>query len=506
MGLSSDSIMGSDSVTQIIVPSNDKPPYLTNSWNNGRSNQHIGSVDGIKQVDKVISSDGIISAKWIRNSVTKVNDIVFDIIKNNYYIILAAGLIDDNDKLKYHLKKHVNSDTAVDLKFGSVTTPSPEPTQAPLPSLVEAYKKCSEGLRLCFGYSSDQKSGCLESKNCVALITSHSISSTNGTVEFDIYYNKQSTGAGGYVAIGLSTDASMGDDAVTLCISGHNGKQLLKQGWNVDNPKHTELVDDDPGLTFLYSSDSEGLLTCRWRRTAVFSVKGHEFDIKNKSYFLLLANGNTNNDDTIQAHRLRLPSAQAVNLQTIGILTAAPIHILIRLHGLFMIIGWICCVSIAILMARHYKSSWPDSTLCGVKIWFAFHRALMITGVIAIIISTILIFVKVKGWSGFQSHPIVGLTSIILAILQPIGSLFRPPPDSSKRWIFNYFHRSGGYIGHILAVTALCLTVKFEGLLPKQFLWVVIGFTVFYIFAHILHHLKTFFQTNFHLSKSKCED
>jgi len=36
-----------------------------------------------------------------------------------------------------------------------------------------------------------------------------------------------------------------------------------------------------------------------------------------------------------------------------------------------MIIAWLGCVSIGIIMARHYKNAWPNTKLCGVKIWFA---------------------------------------------------------------------------------------------------------------------------------------
>ncbi|CAG2179715.1 unnamed protein product [Oppiella nova] len=97
----------------------------------------------------------------------------------------------------------------------------------------------------------------------------------------------------------------------------------------------------------------------------------------------------------------------------------------------------------------------------------------MISGVVFIIIATVLIFVSVKGWSGPYAHPIVGLTSIILSVLQPIGALFRPHPDSSKRWLFNWLHWSG--------VAAICLATKFGNLLPKPFLGVVIAFITYII-------------------------
>lgn len=36
-----------------------------------------------------------------------------------------------------------------------------------------------------------------------------------------------------------------------------------------------------------------------------------------------------------------------------------------------MVIAWMGTISFGIIMARHYKQVWSDSTWCGVKIWFA---------------------------------------------------------------------------------------------------------------------------------------
>ncbi|CAG2118783.1 unnamed protein product, partial [Medioppia subpectinata] len=197
-------------------------------------------------------------------------------------------------------------------------------------------------------------------------------------------------------------------------------------------------------------------------------------------------------EQNIAKHTEVKPTDLATNLQSVGILKAAPVSIYIKLHGAFMIIAWLGCVSISILMARHYKNSWPDSTLCGVKLWFAYHRAIMVTGVVAIIIATVLIFVEKKGWSGPSPHAIIGLTAIILSLLQPIGALFRPGPDSPKRWLFNWLHWSGGYIGHVLSCN------RGDMFNIKSFLWVVIAFVVCYVSLHILHHLKTLLTDNDH--------
>lgn len=36
-----------------------------------------------------------------------------------------------------------------------------------------------------------------------------------------------------------------------------------------------------------------------------------------------------------------------------------------------MVTAWVGFVSLGILLARHFKGTWQDSTLGGVKVWFA---------------------------------------------------------------------------------------------------------------------------------------
>ena len=42
-----------------------------------------------------------------------------------------------------------------------------------------------------------------------------------------------------YVAVGLSLDDSMGDDAVVACFADTDGNAHVDNFWNIDNPKYT---------------------------------------------------------------------------------------------------------------------------------------------------------------------------------------------------------------------------------------------------------------------------
>ncbi|CAG2179941.1 unnamed protein product, partial [Oppiella nova] len=261
--------------------------------------------------------------------------------------------------------------------------------------LLAAYKRCADNERLCFGIKGEED--CIDTNDCTVLYSSFANSESTGvlgTVEFELYWNRDTTSGDRYVALALSNDNKMGSDTVTECILDASGTPRLAYGWT-DGHDGTENIDTDTSIKELGHSFNDGIVYCRWSRVPVFTIKKSEFDLLNSSYHLLLAYGplkpdgknidfhtqkkasstsvnlQKNDGKNIDFHTQKKASSTSVNLQKNGILKGEPIDILIKLHGLFMIIGWLGCVSIAILIARHYKNSWPDSTLCGVKLWFA---------------------------------------------------------------------------------------------------------------------------------------
>lgn len=69
----------------------------------------------------------------------------------------------------------------------------------------------------------------------------------------------------------------------------------------------------------------------------------------------------------------------------------------------------------------------------------------------------VLIYLEVGGFSTGPAfnHAILGLATLILTIIQPLGAYFRPHPDSSQRPIFNWLHWFFGNAAHIVASTYL---------------------------------------------------
>ncbi|XP_022258584.1 putative ferric-chelate reductase 1 homolog [Limulus polyphemus] len=154
-----------------------------------------------------------------------------------------------------------------------------------------------------------------------------------------------------------------------------------------------------------------------------------------------------------------------------------------------MTLSWLGLISSGIMLARYYKLSWEGRTLCNVKIWFAFHRGLMILSLFMMITALILIFVKVGGWSQVDGnpHPILGCVAVGLALIQLFMAFFRPKPDSSRRPVFNLSHQTVGYSSYIIAVITIFFASQLAAVnLPDTFMWVLVGVVGIFATYHII--------------------
>jgi hypothetical protein len=178
-----------------------------------------------------------------------------------------------------------------------------------------------------------------------------------------------------------------------------------------------------------------------------------------------------------------------------------------KAHGVIMIFAWILFVSTGILLARYFKTSWPNRKICGKPIWFAVHRALMSTVAVLTIIAFILILVYENGtWIPQDeqmpfAHSIVGILVIIFAIIQPIMALFRCKPDAHYRFIFNYFHAIVGFTAFILSIVAIFIAMflrdfnfaitKVWAIVVVWICWLPIIFFIFWLIEFYFHKQST---------------
>jgi len=193
----------------------------------------------------------------------------------------------------------------------------------------------------------------------------------------------------------------------------------------------------------------DGVIYCRVQRDAVTNVQGRTFDLRNGKYHLLVASGSSLKENSVGYHDIgRLPSAQPINLAEVQDLSGSS-RLLIQLHGAFMIAAWIGTTSLGIIFARYFKQTWVGSQSCGKDQWFAWHRLLMVTTWSLTVAAYVLIWVELKQ-AVWHAHSIIGLITVILCFIQPIGALFRPGPNDKKRPYFNWGHWLGGNLAHIL--------------------------------------------------------
>ncbi|XP_054159261.1 putative ferric-chelate reductase 1 homolog isoform X2 [Oppia nitens] len=358
------------------------------------------------------------------------------------------------------------------------------------------YDICDQ--HLCVGLGSSPAKDCIEDKSCLVLLSVH----IYDTQEWQSHYvlsaitrTSSDSHTSKYYSMAFSEDTTMGDDLVTDCYVTSDGKPRLSTSYNVG--KSNDMNEEFRiSLHSIKTSQNNGVVTCEWKSHRNRTHDGRTFDLKLK-YHILLAVGELNSDDGQKSyHDLKLATSEAVSLLQVGAIgTSDPIYF-IKIHGSLMVIAWIGTVSLGIVFARYFKTTWMSSELCGVKIWFAFHRSLMVISVVLMIIAQICIFYYVGeyriGW-----HQIFGSIAFTLALLNPIGALLRPHPDAPNRWIFNWGHWFGGNVGHITAIIAIFLatTLKLADL-PKPFLWTVISFVIFYVIVHLILQFHTFFMQN----------
>ncbi|KAL3218670.1 hypothetical protein MRX96_031410 [Rhipicephalus microplus] len=92
-----------------------------------------------------------------------------------------------------------------------------------------------------------------------------------------------------------------------------------------------------------------------------------------------------------------------------------------------MLFAWLFLVSVAIMMARHFKKDWTGVKIADLHVWFV-----------------------AVNW-----HPILGITASALAIAQPIMALFRCHPNEPRRPLFNWLHWTNGNVAQSVALVAI---------------------------------------------------
>ncbi|KAG7336059.1 hypothetical protein KOW79_000752 [Hemibagrus wyckioides] len=312
--------------------------------------------------------------------------------------------------------------------------------------------------------------GCGDTKTC--LRDPEGCNPENDTLCYFMSFTKVEQGvkfelsglASGYVSFALSTDQWMGNDDVYLCVSDTNRVSISAA--YVEGRTHPVIAAENVLRETAWRL-TDGVIQCSFHRNIhIPSPNQGRFDL-DQMYYLFMAHGRAENGRTHRHDRQPLISSkQVVITGPPEDLSGSRSSLLIKFHAAFMLIGWMMTVSTGVIIARYFKPDWPETTVCGQRVWFQFHRGLMLLTVLLTCIGFILPFIYRRGWSKRAgSHPYFGCTVMALAVIQPIVALFRPAPDSSRRYIFNWFHLGTGTVAQVLAVVAIFLGIHQQALL-----------------------------------------
>ncbi|XP_059150535.1 uncharacterized protein LOC131937265 [Physella acuta] len=442
--------------------------------------------------------DGILQCSFLLRK--ESSNEKFQNLTGEFYLITARGDTNADGSLKKHdnSNRYKTSDkvnltsTSTDVTFGGVvapTTPSPPAGKfrkdPDCGSKKGCYSNCkNDECDLLLGWAPLSRGSETASRSKVA--------STN---MFEITLKSKVASTGNhYIAIGFSNAAKM-DVASVLACTVYNGNVDAYQSTN-PGQYNLPLPNPKEGITVTKASFVDGLLECIVHREASSANNSKIFDL-NQPWHLISARGAASPGGHLNPHdginRYLTQSQIDFKDTSVDISLEDTEYPLIQAHGCLMVIAWMLSASIGIGFARFLKPLWPDSMPCGVKVWFAIHRAAMVLTFLLGCAGFVLIFVEVKDYSQIigedykKAHPILGIITTSLLVINPFMSLLRCAPNHPRRPVFNYAHWFVGMSAHILA--AVTITVGLY--LPKAQVDSTLGLYIMIAYAawHVVFFL-----------------
>lgn len=156
----------------------------------------------------------------------------------------------------------------------------------------------------------------------------------------------------------------------------------------------------------------------------------------------------------------------------------------IILHSIMMLLAWMLIMPLGVIIARYYKvlgkQDFPKEL--DNQFWWHWHLALQYGGMLLAMAGLGIVWSPQKGID--DMHAVVGIVAMVMGVLQVVGGLLRgskggPVDDSGhpnppekirgdhydmtrRRRVFEFFHKSGGYValgmGYIAVVLGLWQT------------------------------------------------
>ncbi|XP_073427376.1 putative ferric-chelate reductase 1 [Dendrobates tinctorius] len=435
------------------VPGNEIVGHFIVTAQNSQ-NLNCGNVDSTV-THKDSSSKSSISARWVAPA--SVSRVIFKATILQSMPIYWVGI--ESPQLTVFLNSSVTNSPILSAPAASnISITSSLETTTPVSSKPPPTYISSEHCgtqKICLSNPSE----CDPSKTTNCLFMSSAMTD-NGAYNFEI-----SGPSGGYVSIGFSDDQFMGSDDIYICVINSVGQVEIQHAYS--EGRKPPLILPLSNVDVRISSYTNGVIQCSFTSKNQISTQLPIYQSRASNgsdlYYIFMAYGSSDNGQ-IKFHGPGVFSSDTkVNISATSNVThrEQSTPIMVKTHGALMLIAWMTTGSLGMIIARYIKTA-AKTPIFGKALWFQIHLVLMVLTLAATIVSFVLAFVQAKGWAyAVGTHAILGCIVMILAFFQPLIAFFRPSPENSQRYIFNWFHGINALVMKVLAVTNLFLGFQF---------------------------------------------
>ncbi|KAK3790532.1 hypothetical protein RRG08_060579 [Elysia crispata] len=464
LGFSSRPAMGEASVVSCIT-SGGKVTVAESFNTAGYQNSALTNPTGGVSSQSTSYADSVLSCSFTKTKLS--TDPQRFNLTESWYLITARGSVVGTTILQHDTSSRFYTSEKVDLSLKTTdltfstkqTTPStPTGTTGPQGMTFSKDPEC--------GKSKGCYSNCADNK-CTMLMSWAPHNDTHFHFSIEAFYSSHEDF---YVAMGFSTKDKMETASVVACthISG------VVDVFGSFNPGYYNIPLDNPkeGISEITGSMNSGVVKCTFTKIKASTSNTQIFDL-GQPWYLIVALGQATTGGTLEQHNNKdryVASRIDFSDLTVDISLEEIDNDKVKAHACLMIIAWMLCGSIGIAIARFFKKQWPNNTIFGLKVWFQIHRICMVLVCLMGSVAILLIFLEIEGYSDIpgetykKAHPVLGLITTGLMIMNPIMALFRCGPDHPQRFLFNWSHWAVGTSAHILAGVTITLGIY----LPKS--------------------------------------
>ncbi|KAL5022071.1 hypothetical protein ScPMuIL_001226 [Solemya velum] len=312
IGLSDDTKMGSDSVTECIMKADSVEVHR--SWNEGISNSRIQDNQLGVRLEKYVKEEKYFMCEFYQQITVANAPAQIRNLTENWYILYAHGNMNGDSKLEHSLtpgpsstQEKVNFSQFQDLRDTHVLA-------------LDADCGVSEG---CFHDCDESGQGC----------TFHISWEVKGAeIEFKIKAVLTSTEPQ-WFAIGLSTDSLMGSDSVTECIMKADSVEVHRS-WN-EGISNSRIGDNKLGVRLQKYVKEEKYFMCEFYQQITLSNAPAQIKSLAENWYILYAHGNMNGDSKSR-HSLTpgpVATTEKVNFTQVQVFKPVQTHELVKDAG-----------------------------------------------------------------------------------------------------------------------------------------------------------------------------